>query len=180
MATTAPVPTVFLLLKSKDGRKRPTRSTTPVRKGELVEELNEVIAADEFSGEHNYRVYNEPSTTFCCKITDLGLLVGAEPHYLMAVSHELRIREFHNHAKKEYVLGLKTGDVMSFRISANSKAVRGRIRYLGPVQGKKGVYLGVEIDKVRVRLHMRSPGRYCVIKTFSFYAMTNAIIVDCL
>ena len=68
MAATAPDPTVFLLLRGKDGQKRPTRSKVSVRKGELVEELNEVIAADQFTGEHNYRVYNEPSITLRCDL----------------------------------------------------------------------------------------------------------------
>ena len=151
-----PDPTVFLLLRGKDGRKRPTRSKIPVRDGELVQKLNEVIPPDQFSGEHNYRVYNAPYITLYCEATRVGLLVGAEPHYLMAVTHERRIREFHNHAKKEYILGLKTGDEISFRISPNSKAVRGRIRYTGPVhvERKKGVYFGMEIDKVRASCHV--------------------------
>ena len=140
--------TVFLLLRAKDGRKRPTNAKVPIRKGELVEELDEVIPADESSGEHNYRVYNEPCITFYCDATDVGLLLGAEPSYLMAVSHELRIREFYNNPKKDYVLGLITGDKILFRVDAHSQAVKGRIRYLGTVEGKKGVYFGVDVDKV--------------------------------
>ena len=149
MAATESESTVFLLLRAKDGRKRKTRTKVPVRKGELVEELNEVIPADQFSGEHTYRVYNEPSITFYCDATDVAPLVEAQPNYLMAVSHDLRIREFFNTPKKEYVMGLKMGDEISFRVSTHSKPVRGRIRHLGPVEKKKGAYFGVEIDEVR-------------------------------
>ena len=139
---------VFLLLKTKDGRKRPTRAKVLVRKGELVEELDEVIPADQFSGAHNYRVCNEPTITFYSDATDVAPLVDPEPQYLMAVSHEQRIRAFFNTNKKEYVLGLKTGDKMLFSMSTDSEAVRGRIRYLGPIERKRGMYFGVEIDKV--------------------------------
>ena len=139
---------VLLLLKTKDGRRRPTRAKVPVRKGELIEELTEVIPADQFSGAHNYRVYNEPTITFYCDATDVAPLADPEPKYLMAVSHEQRIREFFNTGKKEYVLGLEPGDKMLFAMSTDSEAVRGRIRYLGLVEGKTGVCFGVEIDKV--------------------------------
>ena len=139
---------VFLLLKAKDGRKRPTKTKIPVRKGELVEELKEAIPADRYSGEHNYRIYNyEPTITLYCHATDV-LLVDPEHLYLMAVSYDQRLREFLNDAKKQYVFGLKTGDGILFAMSAYSKGVRGRIRYIGVIKGKKGVYFGVEIDKV--------------------------------
>ena len=139
---------VFLLLTTKDGRKRPTRTKVPVRKGELVEKLDETIPADRYSGAHNYRIYNyEPTITFYCDATDVTSLVDPEHLYLMAVPHELRLREFHNNTKKEYVFALKTGDNILFAI--HSKIVRGMIRYLGTVERKKGVYLGVEIDKVK-------------------------------
>ena len=115
---------VFLLLRTKDGRKRPTRTKVPVLKGELVEELDEAIPADRYSGEHNYRVYNyEPAITFYCDATDVASLVDPEHLYLMAVPHKLRLREFYNNTKKEYVFALKTGDNILFAI--HSKIVRG-------------------------------------------------------
>ena len=142
---------VVLLLRTKDGRKRPTRIKVPVLKGELVEELDEVIPADRYySGPHNYRVYTDPTITFYSDATDVAPLVDPEHLYLIPVSREQRIREFYNTDKKGYVLhGLKTGDKMLFSMSTDSEAVRGRIRYLGRVGGKRGVYFGVEIDKVK-------------------------------
>ena len=95
-------------------------------------------------------LYNyERSITFYCDATDVVRLVEPEHLYLMAVSCDQRFREFLNDAKKTYVFGLKTGDAISFRvISPDSKAVRGRIQYIGVLKGIKGVYFGVEIDKV--------------------------------
>ena len=149
--------TVSLLLREKDGRRRPTRTKVPVLKGELVEELYEVIPADQYSGEHNYRVYRnyEPSITLYCDATDVASLVDPEHLYLMAVPHEKRTSEFYTTKKrKEYIFGLKPDDKILFSI--HSKTVRGRIRYLGLVSQvveKKGMYFGVEIDKVNYNYH---------------------------
>ena len=148
--------TVSLLLREKDGRKRPTRTKVPVLKGELVEELDEVIPADRYSGEHNYRVYNyERSITLYCDATDVASLVDPEHLYLMAVPHERRTSEFYTTIKrKEYIYGLKPDDKILFSI--HSKTVLGRIRYLGLVSQvveKKGMYFGVEIDKVNYNSH---------------------------
>ena len=138
---------MFLLMRAKDGRKRPSRKTVPVCKGELVQEFPQPIPADQHSGEHNFHVLNDPSTTLWCDPTDVAPVVYSECHYLLAVSPGHRIKEFNNRDKKEYVMKLITGNEVSFRTN-ESRLVKGRIRYLGPVQGKIGVYLGVEIDQV--------------------------------
>ena len=137
---------MFLLLRAKDGRKRPSRKTVPVCKGELIQEFPQPLLADQHSGEHNFHVLNDTSTTLWCDPTDVAPLED-EYQYLLAVSLGLRIKEFHNRDKKEYVMNLITGNEVSFRTN-EGRLVRGRVRYLGPVEGKVGVYLGVEIDQV--------------------------------
>ena len=141
------VMSVFILLRAKDARKRPSRKTVPVCKGELIQEFPQPLPADQHSGEHNFHVFNDPSITLWCDPTDVAPLAESEYHYLLAVSPGLRMKEFHNRDKKDYVLGLQTRDEVSFRTN-EGRVVKGRIRYLGPVQGKMGVYLGVEIDQV--------------------------------
>ena len=150
---TSYVTSVFLLLRAKDGRKRPSRKTVPVCKGELIEEFPQPKPADQHGGEHNFHVFNDPSITLWCDPTDVAPLVGNECHYLLAVSPGHRVKEFHNRDKTEYVMNLITGNEMSFRTN-KGRLVKGRIRYLGPVKGKMGVYLGVEIDQVSSVLHI--------------------------
>ena len=145
--STSSVTSVFLLLRAKDGRKRPSRKTVPVCKGELIQEFPQPLLADQHSGEHNCHVFNDQSITLWCDPTDIAPLADSEWHYLLAVTPALRIKEFNSRDKKEYVMGLKTGDEVSFRTN-EARLVKGRIRYLGPVQGKIGVYLGAEIDQV--------------------------------
>ena len=138
---------VFILLRGMDGRKRPSRKTVPVCKGELVQEFPQPLPADPHSGEHNFHVLNDQSITLWCWPTDIAPLFGCEYLYLLAVSHGHRVKEFNNRDKKEYVMNLITRDEVSFRTN-EGRLVRGRIQYLGRVDGKMGVYLGVEIDQV--------------------------------
>ena len=139
--------TKYLLLRPKDARKRPFRKIVPVCKGELIQEFPQPLPADQHNGEHNFHVLNDPSITLWCDPTDIAPLTESECHYLLAVSLGHRIKEFNNRDKKEYVMDLITGNEMSFRTN-EGRLVKGRIRYLGPIEGKMGVYLGVEIDQV--------------------------------
>ena len=146
-STSSPA-SVFLLMRAKDGRKRPSRKTVPVCKGELIEEFPQPIPADQHScQEYNFHVLNDPSITLWCDPTDVAPLAESEYYYLLAVSPGQRIKEFHNRDKKEYVMGLNAQDELVFR-NNEGRLVKGRVRYLGPVNGKMGVYLGVEIDRV--------------------------------
>ena len=141
---------VFLLVKPKDGRRRPSRKNVMLEKGELVQELEQPYPTDKFSAEeHNYHVYNDAAVTLNCVPTDVLPLEEAEHLYLLAVSTKDRMKEFKNEKKREYVIGLKMGDQVYFKIDEDASPGRGRIRYLGVVKHKDGVYLGVEIDKVR-------------------------------
>ena len=145
--------TKYLLLRVKDGRKRPSRKIIPVCKGELILEFPQPIPADQFSREHNFHVFNDPSITLWCDPTDVAPLAEPECHYLLAVSPEHRVKEFHNRDKKKYVMNLIMGNEVSFKTN-EARLVKGRIRYLGPVDGKMGVYLGVEIDQVSPYSHL--------------------------
>ena len=147
MAKQGSVIPVFLLLRAKDARKRPSRKIVPVCKGELIEEFPQPIPADRHSSEHNFHVFNDRSITLWCDPTDVAPLAESEWHYLLAVSSGHRVKEFHNRDKKNYVMNLITGNEVSFR-TYEGRIVKGKVRYLGPVQGKMGVYLGVEIDQV--------------------------------
>ena len=144
---TFPYTSVFLLLRVKDGIKRPSRMTVPVCKGELIQEFPQPLPADQHSGEHNFHVFNDPSIMLWCDPTDIAPLAESECYYLLAVRPGLRIKEFHNRDKKAYVMNLITGNEVSFRTN-EARIVKGRIRYLGPIDGKMGVHLGVEIDQV--------------------------------
>lgn len=144
---------VFLLLRQKDGRRRPGRKMVVVEKGELIQELEQPwpYSPDQFSAqEDNYYVCNDTAVTLYCGATDVLQLVGAEHKYLLAVSTKDRMKEFENEKKRDYVIGLKMGDEVFFKIDDDVPSGRGRIQYLGVVQNKEGFYLGVEIDEVRV------------------------------
>lgn len=141
---------VSLLVKPKDGRRRPSRRKVTLEKGELVQELKEPYPPDQFSAqEHNYHVFNDTAVTLNCGAIDVLPLEEAEHLYLLAVSTKDRMKEFNNEKKREYVVGLKMGDELFFKIDDDSSPGKGRIRYLGTVEHKEGVYLGVEIDEVR-------------------------------
>ena len=143
---------VSLLVKPKDGRRRPSRRKVTLEKGELVQELKEPYHPDQFSAqEHNYHVFNDTAVTLNCGAIDVLPLEEAEHLYLLAVSTKDRMKEYHNEKKKEYVMGLRPGDHVFFKINDDNPPGRGKIRYLGDVVHKDGVYLGVEIDKVRGR-----------------------------
>ena len=164
---------VYLLLRAKDGRKRPSRMTVPVCKGELVLEFLQPLPADQHSGEHNFHVLNDQSITLWCDPTDIAPLTENEYHYFLAVSLGHRIKEFHKRDKKEYVMNLITGNEVFFRTN-EGKLVRGRIRYLGPVEGKIGVYLGVEIDQVSLAYIMYL---HCHLKWYQHSLAWSAVAV---
>ena len=141
---------VYLLVKPKDGRRRPGRKNVVLEKGELIQELKDPYPPDQFSAEeHHYHVFNDTAVTLNCSATDVLPLTGAEHFYLLAVNTKDRMKEFYNEEKREYVIGLKLGDQVFFKINDDNPPGRGRIRYLGVVNHKDGVYFGVEIDEVR-------------------------------
>ena len=141
---------VFLLSRPKDGRRRPSRKKVKLEKGELVQELKDPYPSDEFSAqEHNFHVFNDRAVTLNCSAVDVLPLEGAEHQYLLAVRTKDRMKEFCNEKKREYVIGLKMGDEVFFKIDGDTSPGKGRIRYLGFVKDKDGVYLGVAIDEVR-------------------------------
>ena len=145
-----PTPTVFLLLKQeKDGRRKSPKSACVVPKGALLVEIPKAEQGDEVVKHGQlFHLLQDPSVTLMCTATDVAPLHGEEYHYLMAVSPpEHRIQEFFNDEKKEWVMGLQTGDEVSFRTKEES-LIKGKIRYVGPIEKKDGVYFGVEINKV--------------------------------
>ena len=140
---------VFLLVKPKDGRRRPSRKKVVLDKGELIQELELPYPPDKYSAEeHNYHVYYDKAVTLYCGALDVLPLTGAEHIYLLAVSTKNRMKEFNNEKKIKYVMGLKVGDQVFFAIDEDASPGRGRIRYLGVVKNKDGYYLGVEVDEV--------------------------------
>ena len=143
-------PTVFLLLKEgKDGKRKSPKSSYVVPKGALLVGIPEAEQGDEVVKHGQlYRLLQDPSIILCCTVTDVAPLHGEEYQYLMAVSPpEHRVQEFFNEQKREWVMGLQTGDEVSFRTKEES-LIKGKIRYVGPVEKKDGVYFGVEINKV--------------------------------
>ena len=141
---------VALIFKPMGGRRRPGTKNVMLEKGVLVQELKYPYPPDQFSAqEHNYHVYNDTAVTLNCIAADVLPLTEPEHLYLLAVSTKDRVKEFINDKKREYVVGLKMGDQVFFKIDDGTSSGKGRIRYLGTVQHKEGVYLGVEIDEVR-------------------------------
>ena len=145
-----PTPTVFLLLKQgKDGRRKSPKGACVVPKGALLVEIPEAEQGGERAAyQQQFCLLQDPSVTLCCTATDVAPLHGAEYHYLMAVSPpEHRVQEFFNEQKMEWVMGLQTGDEVSFQTKEES-SIKGKIRYVGHVEKKDGVYFGVEINEV--------------------------------
>ena len=145
---------VCILAKPKLGIGRPVKGENPwhcdVHKGEIVVEipLNERSTTDHTP--HNYRLYAEPIVTLYAPPTDALPLYGAEADYLLAVHPpSVRFKQYLLSDDLKSKMELKVGDIVIFKLKINEDGpepyVIGKIRYLGKLREKDGVYFGIEI-----------------------------------
>ena len=144
-----------IIIKPKRGVGKPVKEgdnpwQCDVHKGEIVVEipLNERSTTDHTP--HNYRLYTEPEITLHVSPTDVLPLYGAELDYLLAVHPpSARIQQYLRSEDFKKKMELKLGDTVTFKLSINPDSaesyVNGKIRHLGKLREKDGVYFGIEI-----------------------------------
>ena len=122
-----------------------------VHSGELLLQipLQDRVPREDGSPSHNYSLYKDPAVTLYDDGTGVSPLEGAELDYLAAITRpQTRIAQYLEQGKLKWIMALKNGDNVVFRLKQGSNAVfmpRGRIRYCGRVAGYDGVMFGVEI-----------------------------------
>ena len=122
-----------------------------VRKGELVLEIppKDRITRTDGSPSHNYCLYSNNAVTLYDDGIGMAPLEGAELDYLLAITEPpKRIIQYLEPRKMKWIMELKHGDIVSFRLPQGSNAVlmpKGRVRHYGRIPGHEGVMFGIEI-----------------------------------
>ena len=147
--------TILILLKQRFAEEKYDSDLpfpTVVPRGELVLEIppKDRIARKDGSPSHNYCRYSNSAVTLYDNGTGTALLHGAEIDYLAAITDpQKRILQYLEPVKLKWIMGLRHGDTVSFRLPAQgSNAVvmpKGRVRYYGRIPGHEGVMFGIEI-----------------------------------
>ncbi len=122
---------------------------TVVPRGELVLELPFKERITRTDG-HNYCLYSNNAITLYDDGTGASPLHGAELDYLVAIADpQKRISQYLEPGKLKWIMDLRYGDTVTFRLPQGSNAVlmpvRGRVRYYGRFPGHEGVLFGLEI-----------------------------------
>ena len=135
MATPRFMTNICILLQEKTGERRGQQLQHRILKGELVVEIQ---------GDPNYCLYSDPDVTLCLEHTDISPLEEAELNYLLAVQpSNVRLEQYQSN-KKEEIMGLKVGDVVTFNLD-RALITRGMIHYIGCLDGYNGFHFGIKI-----------------------------------
>ena len=122
-----------------------------VRRGELALEIppKDRITRTDGSRNHNYCLYSNDAVTLYDDGTGVAPLEGAELNYLLAITNpQKRIVQYLEPGKLKWIMDLKHGDTVSFRLTQGSNAdlmPKGKVRYYGFIPGYEGVMFGIEI-----------------------------------
>ena len=138
----------------KDDGGAPWQCTVP--KGELVIELpkEETRQIESDKPPPNYRLYRDDEyVVLHVGRLDVAPFIGKELEYLLAVEPiGTRLQEYlkPEEVKKEK-LDLVVGDMVMFKLKVGPDAAahsitKGVIRYIGPIQEKRGTHFGIEIQ----------------------------------
>ena len=154
MATTS---TVFILTKEMYGEGKPEKEGEDpwdcrIFKGELVVEIPVKDQLLNKEGKPlNFQLLTGPDiVTLHAENTEVSPLHEDEVPYLLAVQHAgMRLNEYLREDKKKEIMALKVEDVVMFKVDQGrrsaSSIIRGKIRYIGPVQESDGKFFGIEI-----------------------------------
>ena len=139
-----------ILLKQRSAEERydtdpPLQRVVP--RGELVLEIPP--DGTDGSPSHIYCLYSNNAIILYDDGTSVAPLEGAELDYLLAITDpQKRIAQYLESGKLKWIMNLKHGDTVSFRLPQGSNAVlmpRGRLRYYGRIPRHEGVMFGLEI-----------------------------------
>ena len=138
---------VYILLRQSDGRRAPEGKITIVTKGELLVPISDADQANtrDDGNRPNYHVFKNPSVSLYCGAHYVAPLPDAQHHYFIPLRPFGRVQEFFNEEKKEWVFDLKSGDFVTFSKAKNILFAKGKIRHVGSVPDKAGVFFGIEI-----------------------------------
>ena len=154
MATTS---TVFILTKEKYGEGKPEKEGDDpwdcrIFKGELVVEIpvkDQLLSKE--GKPLNYQLLTALEiVTLHAEDTEISPLHEDEVPYLLAVQPAgVRLKEYLREDKKKEIMALKVEDLVMFKVDQRQTSVhniiRGKIRYIGPVQESDGIFFGIEI-----------------------------------
>ena len=140
-----------ILLKQRSAEETDPPLQRVVPRGELMLEIppKDRITRKDGSPSHIYCLYNNNAVTLYDDGTGVDPLHGAELDYLVAVTDpQKRILQYLEPGKLKWIMDLKHGVIVSFRLPQGSNAVlmpKGRVRYYGAIPGREGVMFGLEI-----------------------------------
>ena len=142
-----------ILLKQKSAEEKYDNDPpyTVVPRGELLLEipLEDRVTRTDGSRSHNYCLYSNDAVTLYDDGTGVAPLEGAELNYLLAITNpQKRIVQYLEPGKLKWIMDLKHGDTVSFRLTQGSNAdlmPKGKVRYYGFIPGYEGVMFGIEI-----------------------------------
>ena len=153
----ATISTVFILTKEMYGEGKPEKKgevpwDCRIFKGELVVEIPEKNRLLSKEGKPlNFQLLTGPDiVTLHAEGTEVSPLHEDELPYLLAVQPAgVRLREYLRQDRKKEIMTLKVEDVVMFKSdqgqNSASNIIRGKIRYIGPIEESDGMFFGIEI-----------------------------------
>ena len=118
-----------------------------IKKGELVIEIpkKEQVVLREGVHPHNYCLLRSPDVTLYDSGTGVQPLAGAEADYLEGVQDPIsRSVEYRKEQRLKWIMGLRNGDMVYIKLMRDDQ-MRGKVRYYGSVEGRRGVMFGIGI-----------------------------------
>ena len=147
---------ICITTKEMFGEGKPEKGEDPwecrIFKGELVVEIPEKDWLFSEEGKpFNYQLLSGPDIVkLHAGLTDVSLLQEDEVPYLLAVQPPgLRLKEYLREDRKKEIMALKVEDVVMFKLDQGhnnaTSIIRGKIRYVGPIDDDEGIFFGIEI-----------------------------------
>ena len=147
---------VCITTKDMYGEGKPEKEEDPweciIFKGELVLEIPKKDWLFNKEGKPlNYELLSGPDIVkLHAELTDVSPLRKDEVHYLLAVQPPgVRLKEYLREDRKKEIMALKVEDVVMFKLDQGyysaSNIIRGKIRYIGPIDENEGIFFGIEI-----------------------------------
>ena len=123
-----------------------------VFRGELVVEIPEKDWLFNKEGKPlNYQLLSSLDIVkIHAELTDVSPLQRDEVPYLLAVQPpSIRFKEYLREDRKKEIMELKVEDVVMFKFDQSHNygpgIIRGKIRYIGPIDEDEGIFFGIEI-----------------------------------
>ena len=148
---------VCILTKEMFGEGKPEKEGEDpwecmIFRGELVVEIPEKEWLLNKEGKpFNYQLLTGPDIIkLHAELTDVSPLQEDEVPYLLAVQPPgVRFKEYLRENRKKEIMALKVEDVVMFKLDQvhnnTTSIIRGKIRYIGPIDDDEGIFFGIEI-----------------------------------